>query len=163
MKSSKKLNELHAENKLFKFGPKAADRFLERAIKKAGVRCLPGGQKVTWKDLRSSMACDLLKKGWSRDECNARLGHRPSSRIIDAYINYLSLDRRKPQKKVYESNLKKIEMDLEKQKETNKLQGLRIENIMKEQEDEKRVSNEPWPRSWPWQTSIPGEQRPCSP
>jgi hypothetical protein len=81
------------------------------------------------------MACDLLRKGWSSDEVNCRLGHKPSSRIIDRYINYLALDRSKPKKKVYESNLRKIEEDFEKQKEVNKLQGLRIETLKKEQED----------------------------
>jgi DNA polymerase III delta prime subunit len=88
---------------------------------------MPGGQKVTWKDLRSSMACDLLKKGWSRDEVNARLGHKPSSRIIDRYINFLALDRNKPKKKVFESNLKKIEEELATSIEFGKLQGQRIQ------------------------------------
>ncbi|MDO8517248.1 MAG: tyrosine-type recombinase/integrase [Nanoarchaeota archaeon] len=125
----KSFNELHNENKLFKFSMAYAQKFLRRAVEKSGVRCLPAGQKTSWKDLRSSMACDLLKKDWSRDEVNARLGHKPSSRIIDRYINYLALDRNKPKKKVYESNLKKIEEELEKQKEINKLQILRMDNL----------------------------------
>jgi hypothetical protein len=133
----KKLSEYYNENRLFKFGMKAADKFLRRAVELSGVRCIPGGERVTWKDLRSSMACDLLKKGWSTDEVNARLGHTPSSRVIDRYINYLSLDRRKPKAKVYQSNLRKLETDLEKQKELNKLQLLRFENLKKEQEQMK--------------------------
>jgi len=132
-----RLRDIHGDNKLFKFGITAADKFLRRAVQKSGVRCLPGGENVTWKDLRSSMACDLLKKGWSRDEVNARLGHKPSSRIIDRYINYLALDRGKPKKKIYEGNLKKLEVDLEKQKELNKLQLLRYENLKKEQDEMK--------------------------
>lgn len=131
---SRRLSELHNENKLFKFQFKAAETFLKRCVEKAGVRCLPAGQRVTWKDLRSSMACDLLKKGWSRDEVNARLGHRPSSRIIDSYINYLCLDRGKPKQKVYQNNLRNLEIELERQKELNKLQMLRFENLKKEQE-----------------------------
>ena len=125
--TNKKLSEIHSENKLFKFGIKSAQRFLDRAVEKANARCIPGGQKVTWKDLRSSMACDLLKKDWSRDEVNARLGHKPSSRIIDRYINYLALDRKKPKKKIYESNLRKIEAELESSKEFSKLQSQRLE------------------------------------
>lgn len=135
--TSRRLSELHNENKLFKFQFKAAETFLKRCVEKAGVRCLPAGQKVTWKDLRSSMACDLLKKGWSRDEVNARLGHRPSSRIIDSYINYLCLDRGKPKQKVYQNNLRNLEIELEKQKELNKLQMLRFENLKREQEQMK--------------------------
>ena len=134
-----KLRDIHGDNKLFKFGITAADKFLRRAVEKSGVRCLPGGEKVTWKDLRSSMACDLLKKGWSRDEVNARLGHKPSSRIIDRYINYLALDRGKPKKKIYEGNLKKMEIELEKQKEINKLQLLRYETLKKDQEEMKET------------------------
>ncbi|MBD3353719.1 MAG: hypothetical protein GF364_19700 [Candidatus Lokiarchaeota archaeon] len=120
------LSEIHSDDKLFKFGMKAATLFLDRAVDKAKVRCQPGGQKVTWKDLRSSMACDCLKKDWSRDEVNSRLGHKPSSRVIDKYINYLALDKRKPQKKIYEGNMKKLQVELDKNKDTNKLQGERI-------------------------------------
>lgn len=136
---NKKLGELHNENKLFKFGMKSAQRFLERAVKKANARCIPGGQPVTFKVLRSSMSCDLLKKDWSRDEVNARLGHKPSSRIIDRYINFLALDRRKPKKKIYESNMRKIEEDLERNKELSKLQGQRLEGTKREIEDLKKV------------------------
>jgi len=131
---NRKLKEIHNEEKLFKFGWKAAEKFLRRAVESAGVRCLPGGERVTWKDLRSSMACDLLKKGWTNDEVNSRLGHRPSSRIIDRYINYLALDRKKSKKKIYEGSLIKVEMELSKQKEYNKLQALRMENLQKENE-----------------------------
>ena len=127
------LNELHDDNKLFKFGFSAAQKMLKRTVGLAGARCIPGGERVTWKDLRSSMACDLLNKGWSRDEVNARLGHKPSSRIIDRYITYHALDRKKPKAVVYQSNLRKMEMELEKQKDLNKLQGLRIESLKKEQ------------------------------
>lgn len=119
---------------MFKFGFSATEKLLKRAVSLAGARCIPGEQRVTWKDLRSFMACDLLRKGWSRDEVNGRIGHKPSSRIIDRYISYNALDRKKPKAKVYQSNLRKIEMGLEKQKEINKLQTLRLESVKKEQE-----------------------------
>ena len=122
----KPLSEIHGDDKLFKFGMKAATLFLNRAVEKSNARCSPGGEKVTWKDLRSSMACDLLKKEWTRDEVNARLGHKPSSRIIDRYINYIALDRKKPKKKVYESNMRKMEEDLKETKEVGKLQAQRL-------------------------------------
>jgi len=130
----RKLSDIHSDDKLFKFGMKAADTFLKRAVKQAGVRCLPGGEQVTFKDLRSSMCCDLLKKGWSLEECSARLGHSPGSHVIKRYANYLSLDRRKPKAKVYQSNLKKMEIELEKQKDLNKLQQIRFENLKNEQD-----------------------------
>jgi len=130
---NKNLNDIYNKDNLFKFGINSADDFLKRAVKKAGVKCV-GGQEITWKDLRSSMACHLLKEGWSTDEVNARLGHKPSSRMIDKYINYLCLDRSKPKKKVYDSNVKRLEIELEKQKEYNKLQAVRLENLKKDQE-----------------------------
>ena len=55
-------------------------KVLERGGHITRATCIPGGQKVTLKDLRSSMACDLLSKGWTTDEANYRLGHKPSSR-----------------------------------------------------------------------------------
>jgi len=111
---NKKLSSIHSENKLFKFGWKVAETFFRKAVERSGIRCMPGGERVTWKDLRSSMACDLLKKGWTCDEVNSRLGHKPSSRIIDRYVSYLALDRTRAKKKVYEGSLKKLEIDLEK-------------------------------------------------
>ena len=136
---SRNLNEIHGEDKLFKFGIKTASVFLKRIVEKSGVRCSPEGQRVTWRDLRSSMACDLLKKEWTRDEVNARLGHRPSSRIIDRYINYLALDRNKPKKKIYDGNLKRVESELERSKELSKLQGQRLTNQQGEIENLKKL------------------------
>jgi len=120
------LKDLKPNEKLFNFQKKSAQQFLNRAVKITDAKCIPGGDKPTWKILRSSMACDLLKKDWSRDEVNARLGHLPSSRTIDRYINQLSLNTKVPQKKIYESNLQKIEVELNKSKDLNKLQEMRI-------------------------------------
>ena len=137
---NKKLSSIHSENKLFKFGWKVAETFFRRAVEKSGARCMPEGERPSWKDLRSGMACQLLKggvggTGWTIDEINSRLGHKPSSRfVVDKYVSYLALDKRKPQQKVYQSNLKKLEIDLEKQKEYNKLQALRMENMQRDNE-----------------------------
>jgi len=48
------------------------------------------------------MACDLLSKGWTTNEVNRRLGHKPSSREIDKYVNWLALDNRQPKRKFHE-------------------------------------------------------------
>lgn len=74
-------------------GYRAATKAFRRAVQRAGAVTMPHGDPVRWKDLRSGMACHLLKNGWSRDEVNARLGHTPRSGALDAYINYLALDR----------------------------------------------------------------------
>lgn len=87
---------------IFTFGYRYAKKIMDGAAKRSGVVCEPTGDRVTWKDLRSGMACDLLAKGWTRDEVNARLGHTPSSDEIDKYINFLAIDQRKPKRKVAE-------------------------------------------------------------
>jgi integrase len=143
---NKNINSIHSPNKLFKFGWKVAEKFFRKAVEKSGVRCMPEGERPTWKDLRSGMACHLLRGGgetgssWTIEEISARLGHKPSSRfVIDKYVSYLAINKRKPQQKVYQGNLKKLETDLEKQKELNKLQQMRIENLKNEQE---QIKNE---------------------
>ena len=95
------LNGLGKDDPIFPFGYRQALKLMHAAVKKSGARCMPNGEPVRWKDLRSGMACHLLRSGWSRDEVNARLGHRPSSDTLDAYINYLALDRHRPKKKLH--------------------------------------------------------------
>ena len=81
------------------------------------------------------MACDLLNKGWTTDEANARLGHTPSSKELDKYINFLAIDRKKPQKKVYDSNILKLTEELEDTREKEKLQSRRYESVKMELEE----------------------------
>ncbi len=54
------LRNLTDDELLFRFGTRMARKVLDRAIRITGVVCIPGGQVVTPKVLRSSMACDLL-------------------------------------------------------------------------------------------------------
>jgi hypothetical protein len=61
---------------------------------------MPYSERPRWKDLRSGMACHLLRAGWTRDEVNSRLGHTPGSRALDAYINFLALDRDRPKQRL---------------------------------------------------------------
>lgn len=126
------LQGLNENDSIFDFEYRNAKKFLDRAVRITGVKCMPKGQSVTWKDLRSSMACDLLKKNWSCDEVNARLGHKPSSSEIDKYVNFLALDRHKPKRKIYENNLSKIQGELEKTQQNEKLQSMRIERMQKD-------------------------------
>jgi hypothetical protein len=117
---------------IFHFGYRSAKKIIDRAVERTNIRCIPNGEKTTWKDLRSSMACDLLKKGWTTDEVNARLGHKPSSDEIDKYVNFLAIDRHTPKKKVEEFKLLQLKQSLEESKEKEKLQGMRIENLQKQ-------------------------------
>ena len=72
------------------------------------------------------MACHLLRNHWTTDEVNARLGHKPSSKEIDKYCNFLAIGRHEPKKKMYYNNLQKVEDDLEETKQILKLTGERL-------------------------------------
>jgi len=80
------------------------------------------------------MACDLLSKGWSRDEVNARLGHAPSSREIDRYINYFALDRARPKQKLHEDHLKRLTTEITQMREREKLAVLRLHKLQQSSE-----------------------------
>ena len=123
------------EEFVFNFGYRMAKKIIERAMKLTGARCNPTGQNVTLKDLRSSMACDLLRKGWTTDEVNCRLGHKPSSHEIDKYVNFLAMDRRKPKKKIFDNALQKIQEELEESKQREKLTTERLKRQSEESQD----------------------------
>ncbi len=136
------LNDLKDDEELFKFGYAASKKFLNRAVSITKAKCMPKGQPVTWKDFCSSMACDLLKKGWTSDEVNARLGHKPSSIEIDKYINFLAIDRHKPKKKVYSHTLDKVQNELEESKSREKLYTERMQRQQTELEEIKKKYEE---------------------
>ncbi|MCH8905240.1 MAG: site-specific integrase [Bacteroidetes bacterium] len=123
------LRDLEDNDLLFKFEYRNAKKIIDRAVERAGIKCIPNGEKVTWKDLRSGMACDLLKKGYTTDEVNARLGHKPSSDEIDKYVNFLAIDRHTPKKKVHRFEMEKLNEELQEVKQREKLQILRNQEI----------------------------------
>jgi len=138
------LKNLKEEDLLFNFEYGMAKKIMTRAVERAGVKCIPNGEKTTFKDLRSGMACNLLKKGWNTDEVNARLGHRPSSEEIDKYINFLAIDRHTPKKKVHQFEMEKINEELQEVKRREKLQIQRNKEMeeklrVKQIEDNKRM------------------------
>jgi len=121
------LEPLSDEDNVFSFQYAEAKKIFNRAVCITGIKCKPGNQKPTWKDLRSGMACHLLKSGWHTDEINARLGHQPSSKELNKYVNFLALDRHQPKKKLYNNNLAKVQKELEEEREKQKLLGMRID------------------------------------
>lgn len=123
------LKGLGEDDLLFNFGYNTAKKVIDRCSTYSKVVCKPKGQKVTWKDLRSSMACNLLKKGWTTDEINARLGHRPSSAEIDVYVDFLAIDRHRPKKKVQEYEIQRLMQEVKELKEREKLQAVRNDRL----------------------------------
>ncbi len=128
------LHELRDDDLVFKFGYRQALKFLKSAVRRSGGVCLPRLDRVSWKDLRSGMACHLLKQGWTTDDINFRLGHKPSSKEIDVYVSHLAIDRRKPKKQLFDTTMERIHRELEEAKAREKLAASRIQRQGEENE-----------------------------
>ena len=115
------LEQLAGGDFLFPFGHRMAAKILERAVRITKATCLPNGETPTLKDLRSSMACDLLGKGWTTDEVNQRLGHKPSSREIDKYVSWLALDRRRPKQRYRQHQVGELQRQVDELKNRENL------------------------------------------
>ena len=138
------LDNLKDDDLLFSFGYRMAKKIMERAVRITKAACIPAGQAVTLKDLRSSMACDLLSKDWTTDEVNYRLGHKPSSREIDKYVNFLAIDRRKPKRKLHEHAVGKLTRELEALRDREKLfqqRQTRLKKRVEQMGEEIEVNN----------------------
>ena len=133
------LDGIQDDDLVFPFGYRQASKILKSAARKSGSKCMPHNDEMSWKDFRSGMACHLLKQGWTTDEVNFRLGHKPSSREIDVYVSYLAIDRRKPKKKIFDSSLEKIQNELEETKQREKLAA---ERIRRHGEENERLKDE---------------------
>jgi len=131
------LKSLGEDDPLFDFGVGWGKKVLRRAVERTGIRSFPGGERITLKDLRSSMACDLLSKGWSRDEVNSRLGHAPSSSEIDRYINYLAIDRHRPKGKLQQHELGRLTQRLAAVEEREKRTLSRLHKLKELHEAQK--------------------------
>lgn len=126
---------------IFNFDYANSKKIIDRAVERAKTRCIPNGEKLTWKDLRSAMACDLLKKGWTTDEVNARLGHKPSSEEINKYVNFLAIDRHRPKKKVTEYTINKLNEEMDEIKERARLENKRNEILKDRLEKQEKQMN----------------------
>ena len=122
------LRDLKDEDLIFPFGYTSAKKFLSRAVRITKATCMEG-ERITWKDFRSSMAMYLLGHEWTTDEINGRLGHRLSSRELDKYVDARGVPKHKPKKKLYDSSLQEIKEELEAIKKREKLTAMRMEEL----------------------------------
>lgn len=114
------------EDPVFNYGYRQALKVMHSVRTKTKATCLPQNHPVRWKDLRSGMACHLLKLGWNSDEVNARLGHTPGSKALSAYINYLAIDRHRPKRKLLTTSLEQVHHELDEAKRREALLGERL-------------------------------------
>ncbi len=120
------LGALSDDDRVFSFGYDQARKIIRVAAQMTGAQCMPNGERVRWKDLRSGMACHLLSKGWQPHEVNLRLGHTPNSDTLNAYVNFLAIDRHIPKRKLYESDLEVLQERLDEAKQHERLARGRI-------------------------------------
>ncbi len=73
------LQNMESDDLLFSFGQRQAGKFMSQCVNTTNVKCIPSGKGPTFKDMRSSMCCHLLKEGWRIEEVNSRLGHSPNN------------------------------------------------------------------------------------
>lgn len=123
---------IKSDDLVFPFGYMQAWKIMNVVVKKTRASCMPNNNPVRWKDLRSGMACHVLKSGWTREEVDARLGHTPNSSALNAYINYLAIDREKPKKRIFDSSLEEIQNELEEAKRRERLTGDRVQRQTEE-------------------------------
>ncbi|RKY10328.1 MAG: hypothetical protein DRP56_01345 [Planctomycetota bacterium] len=130
------LGDMKSDNLLFSFGQRQAGKFMSQCVNATHVKCAPSGKGPTFKDLRSSMCCYLLKEGWRIEEVNSRLGHSPNNlSMVSRYANYLALDKHKPKRKLSANMMQSTKEALEESKKTVRLYEMRF----KDQQD--RVKN----------------------
>ena len=120
------LNRMDETEILFPFGHRQALKIIKQAAAKSGSTTQPDRGRVSWKDLRSGMACHLLGKGWSIEEINARLGHVPSSKAIDAYVTHLAINRHSPKQRLQESAVTGLQRKLREATDQQRLFGDRL-------------------------------------
>ena len=126
---------------IFSFKYRQALQIFDSLVKRAGVTCEPNGEKPSWKDLRSGMACNLFAQGWHVEDINLRLGHSPQSKWLESYINYLAINRKRAKKLHFVNNLEDVKDQLEETKQREKLQAQRLERQRDDLDKHKTILN----------------------
>jgi len=138
------LPRLEKKEKIFNFGVRNVEDIMKKVSTNLNIKCVSDDGEdytPTPKDLRSGMSCHLCKMGWSTDEIKGRLGHKPSSRVIDKYVSYLSLDSRKPKIKLQENRIQDFEEEIRVLKLDEKVKDRRMIKLQEEFEEIKIILN----------------------
>lgn len=86
------LPKMHDDDYVVDVSYSSVVKLVKRYSKKANVSTKPDNKPISIHDFRRSCGCYLLKQGLSIDQIKKRLGHKPSSTVIDKYVDYLALD-----------------------------------------------------------------------
>jgi len=124
------LTDLQEDENLFDFSYHSAVKFLKRAIRISKVRCRPRPtDSITWKVLRNSMMCDLASKGWDSFQIKKRAGHKPSSTVIDIYLNLEAVEDGNSKSKVDVSQIDHLRHELTETKHREKIIQVQLRTV----------------------------------
>lgn len=126
------LEQLQRDDLVFNFGLRNLEKALTTIVKKHDLRTYSTGEPITLKDFRSSVATYFLQEFYPTGFIKKRLGHSPSSPLIDRYASYLGLDERKQRKQAAQIDLKNYQEQYNKLQEETR--ALRAQNEQLEQE-----------------------------
>jgi integrase len=107
------LTHLKPEDILFPYSHQGISKSLKQACMESKIRTKPTKKLVTPHVLRKSAAIYLLNKKYSIDQVKAMLGHKPSSTVIDRYVNYLGLGFENEINLVQSDSYEKVKSELE--------------------------------------------------
>lgn len=94
---------------LFPMGYAAIKKHLSVTARALGLTTEPDKKNLSLHDFRRSSATYWLERGLRIDSIKARLGHKPSSVVIDKYVSYLGLDDEMMVKEVRVSSYRDLE------------------------------------------------------
>lgn len=127
------LEGLTPDERIFKFGYRNVVKIFQSAVRVSGAVAAPNDDKPKLKDLRSGMACHLLRSGWTTDEVKARLGHSPSSKMIDRYVTYLAIGRDGAKRKLENASIQELRAQIQQFEQREKLARKQNEERQQEQ------------------------------
>ena len=122
---------------------RSVEKHFDKIVEKLKIKT-QDNKKPTTKHIRSSMACDLLRKGWSCEEINSRLGHELNSQVLKPYLNSLALDKQKPKIREYKENIQGLNEKITEQKNVNILMEKRLEELKKKDEERDKIIKILW-------------------
>lgn len=120
--------QLKPKEYLFPWGLRFSDKIIQKVCKKEKLVCVEG-QKISPKVFRSSMACNMLLNDYTTDEIKSRLGHKPSSRVLDKYVSYLALNKKKIKEKINHNNVNELRREIVLLKQRDKIQDERFDRL----------------------------------
>ena len=123
------LKDKKDDDLLFNFGDRQGEKIWSQCIKKTRSVCIPTGKKPSISILRKSIMCHLLNVvGWSESDIKGRLGHKPSSRVLDKYVSYFAINKYPAKKKVFDNDYRKLKDEMVQIKEVSKHHSIQLEN-----------------------------------